>query len=297
MKKENLYLLIGLIIILAAVVAGFFVIKSMSGVDPPFTVIESESMQHSNESEVGIIDTGDMILVKSPDKTDIVSLVEGYATKEKHFGDYGSVIIYNRGNNQNPVIHRAILYLEHNSNNTWNAPSLENYDLNWEINGSKSSDTNNLHGILTLELPGDYRSNNKIEINLDQLQLKNSYQGGYITMGDNNPYTDQQSGICDTLVSVYDPLISDDDNSNTKYKNTIKSVAWKEIPWLGAIKLAANGKLDNVTKNVPNTIPNLIMFVFTIILILYSLGFVYDLSKSKRKETPTPSFPLQQEKE
>lgn len=253
----------------------------MSGVDPPFTVIESQSMQHSDSSEIGIIDTGDMILVKSPEKTKITTLVEGFVTNEKYFGDYGSVIIYKRDVG-NPVIHRAILYLEYNQNNgTWSAPSLENYTEGWSIDGKQDiSQINCLSGELTIKLPGNYRSVNAIHINLNTLKP----QSGYITMGDNNQNIDQNSSnISDkTLVS----------------ENMIKSVAWKEIPWVGSIKLIANGKIDNVFSNVPNTIPDLLSFAVTIILILYSLGFVFDFHKTKRaNKTPTPSFPLEHEKE
>ena len=283
MKKEDLYLVIGLIVILGAVVIGFSVVKSMSGVDPPFTVIESQSMQHSENSEIGIIDTGDMILVKSPDKTNIVTLVEGYATGEQHFGDYGSVIVYKRDIG-NPVIHRAIIYLEYNSaSDSWSAPSLENYNLRWSVIGVSDPDVNDLHGTLIIDLPGDYRSVNSVNsvhINLDVL----NHKSGYVTMGDNNQDIDQNSSNIsfNTLVS----------------KDKIKSVAWKEVPWLGAIKLIANGKIDNVTENVPNTIPNLITFIVTIILILFSIGYVYDINKSKKeRDTPTPPFPLEQEKE
>lgn len=285
MKKEDIHIIIGLIVILGCVFLGYSIVKSMSGVNPPFTVIESESMQHSNSSEIGIIDTGDMMLVRDPNKTTIVTLVEGYVSGEMHFGDYGSVIIYKR-TNANPVIHRAILYLEYISDTgSWSAPSLANYPENmWEISGeSEKPDVNNLKGTLILTLPENYRVDNKklvdnkISIHLDNL----SHQSGYITMGDNNPDTDQNSRDIspDTLVA----------------KERIKSVAWKEIPWLGAIKLFSNGKINNVLEHAHNTVTNLISFLFTIILILFSIGFSFDMYKlRKEKNTPTPLFPLEQ---
>ncbi len=284
MKKEDIHVIIGLIIVLGCVLLGYSMVKSMSGVNPPFTVIESESMQHSNNSEVGIIDTGDMMLVKDPNKTTIVTLVEGYVSGEMHFGDYGSVIVYKR-QNANPVIHRAILYLEYNSNtHSWSAPALANYPENmWEISGeNKNPDVNNLNGTLILKLPGNYRSindDNSIAIHLDNL---NTNYNGYITMGDNNQDIDQNSRDIS-----YNILVS---------KDRIKSVAWKEIPWLGAIKLFTNGKINNVLEHAHNAIANLISFLFTIILILFSIGFVYDMYKLKKEnKTPTPPFPLEEE--
>lgn len=277
MKRENIVLIAGIVIFLLIVIIGFSAVKSASGVDPPFTVVESQSMQHSNESEIGIIDTADMMLVKDPDKTHITTFVEGYASGEKHFGDYGSVIIYKRDTG-NPVIHRAILYLEYN-NNKWSGPSLDNFGNNWYC--PNSTDTNSLSGILILRLPGEYRDVDSISINLDTL----SKQSGFITMGDNNNDIDQNS-----LNISYNQLVG--------YER-IKSVAWKEIPWIGALKLISNGNKARVDANVPNTIPNLAAFFITIILIIMAIGFVFDeiVYLKKRQNTPTPPFPLELEKE
>ena len=75
-----------------------------SGFGTPFSVVMSESMQHDDtRSQIGCIDTGDVVIVQSPEKADIVSYVEGTITGYSTFGDYGSVIIYERGNGHNPV--------------------------------------------------------------------------------------------------------------------------------------------------------------------------------------------------
>lgn len=277
MKRENIILLVGVIIIISIIAGGFIAIKSASGVDPPFTVVESQSMQHSKESEIGIIDTGDMVLVKDPDKTTITTYIEGYADNKKDFGDYGSVIIYKRPAG-NPVIHRAILYLEYNGNNTWSAPSLSGYPY-WNcIDETSITDVNSLSGTLTIELQSDYRDVSNIKINLDNLNK----QSGFITMGDNNSDIDQNSmNISLNQLITYDK---------------IKSVAWKEIPWLGALKLITNGNISRLDANVPNTIPNLASFLITIVLILISIGFLFDEIMLMRKKTPTPSFPLENQK-
>lgn len=81
MNKEIRNIVIALVAIVAVIGGGWVVISSSSGVSPPFTVVESYSMQHCQEddkhSELGIIDTGDMILVKNKNKTTITSYVEG----------------------------------------------------------------------------------------------------------------------------------------------------------------------------------------------------------------------------
>ena len=219
MKKENLTTVIALLIVLILLVSGIVLVKNASGVSPPFTVIESNSMQHSDDkSQIGVIDTGDMIMVKSLGKSNVVTYVEGHQSGHQEFGDYGSVIIYKRAVG-NPVIHRAILWIEYDSG-TWKAPSLENFkDSNgnplWEC---ASGDFNNLSGVLLLTLNNGYR-NITVPVNIDDLQT----HSGYVTMGDNNATVDQSA-------------------SNISFNNLvnperIKSVAWKEIPWLGSLKL------------------------------------------------------------
>lgn len=260
MKRENTMMLVGIIIVAVIMICGSFAVKSASGVNPPFTVIESQSMQHSNQSQIGIIDTADMILVKSPEKTDIVSYVEGFADNYSTFGDYGSVIIYKRETG-NPVIHRAIIYLEYNeSTNYWEAPSLADYGSqgigSW-ICDNGLNDYNRLSGSLKIFFKNDYRSVESIVINLTHLTNK----AGYITMGDNNSDIDQNSSI------FSNKLIE---------KSNIKSVAWMEIPWIGALKLISKGETAKVENLVPNTIPNLIYFTITVVLIIISIGFVID---------------------
>ena len=165
-----------------------YYINDNSGVNPPFTVVESQSMQHiDDKSELGIIDTGDMIYVQSPDKCDIVSYVDGYKTGYKTFGDYGSVIVYKRDSG-NPVIHRAIVYVEKNGS-SWNIESLQGFDESlWNINGTEH-EYMNVSGTLNIVFESDYRSYT-CSINLNSL-----LQSGYLTLGDNNTMFDQNSGI------------------------------------------------------------------------------------------------------
>lgn len=251
-------------VITVLVVLGFYcALYSASGMDSPYTTVTSQSMQHDNESAIGIIDTGDMVIVKSVEKTTITSYVSGSQTGYSKFGEYGDVIIYDRGVDQNPVIHRAILWLDYNGDGTWSAPSLAKFK-DWhciDSYGYTVTDYTKLNGKLTLENIGYGNKNPYID-----LDMLTEYQphGGYLTMGDNaqtNNNFDQQSGI------AINGLIS---------KDQIKSVAWIEIPWLGCIKLINEGKSTIVDANAPNSIPCLAVTIAGIIMLIISFNTMMD---------------------
>lgn len=259
MRTEDRNTIIVIVIAVVIIIGGWAVISVSSGVKPPFTVVESHSMQHcsntDHESEIGIIDTGDLILVKNPDKTDITSYVEGYQNGYEQFGDYGDVIVYKRPSG-NPVIHRAFIWLNYNGDGTWTADSLKGYDSDlWDNSG----DYQHLTGVLRFYQVGKVIEGGKtLTIDLDALAAIGSTQG-YLTVGDSvgNLAFDQQSGIYPFLV---------DDN--------IKSIAWKEIPWLGAIKLVVKGNDTELKNWAPNTIPMLIMEFLTIIMVIIGLNYL-----------------------
>lgn len=242
--------IIGIVVILFLGIVYF--VKENSGVNPPFTVVESQSMQHNdNQSEIGIIDTGDMIYVQSPDNCDIITYVEGYKTGYKSFGDYGSVIVYKRDTG-NPVIHRAIVYLE-KVGLKWNIESLNGYSGIWDIDGT--NEYMNVSGTLSMTFDNDYKPRT-CTINLDSLT-----QSGYLTLGDNNNDFDQDTGV------MHGKPIS---------RDMIKSVAQVEIPWLGCLKLMMNGKEDRIDAHASNSIEYLEISFITIILIVISISYIFD---------------------
>ena len=245
--------IIGIIVILFLGIVYF--VKENSGVNPPFTVVESQSMQHNDsQSEIGIIDTGDMIYVQSPDNCDIITYVEGYKTGYKSFGDYGSVIVYKRDTG-NPVIHRAIVYVEKNGS-SWDIESLKDYDTSlWIINGDTEHHYIGVSGTLYMTFKSDYRDYT-ISVNLDSLT-----QSGYLTLGDNNSDFDQNTGV------MHGRPIS---------RDMIKSVAQVEIPWLGCLKLMMNGKEDRIDAHASNSIEYLEISFVTIILIVISISYIFD---------------------
>lgn len=252
-------------------IGGYAGLAAYTGFASPFSVVMSQSMQHDmTHSEIGIIDTGDVVIVKDPSKADICSYIEGTQNGYESFGDYGSVIIYNRGNGQNPVIHRAILWLDYDAGtDTWSAPSLKNYSGEWSVIDPDTEigtkDWSSMKGVLRFT---DITNSDKtVEIDLESLQKIS----GYLTMGDNpvtNKYFDQSVGIIDHLIAVDD----------------IRSVAVMEIPWIGCIKLAIKGS-DNL-KYVTNSIPSLMMSfiaIISILLVFDAASLYQNQKKMKRK--------------
>jgi len=252
-------------IIALFLIGGYAYIHVTSGLDSPLSVVMSSSMQHdNNESRIGIIDTGDVMVIQSPDKAHLESYVEGTVSGYKSFGDYGSVIIYERGDDVNPVIHRAIIWLNYNGNGTWSAPSLQNYQGDWYCSNS----TNYLKLSGTLYFDDITRSGKDVNINLDSLEK----ESGYLTMGDNpetNNYFDQDKGIVSHPIRLKD----------------IRSVAMMEIPWLGVIKVYMTENKEQYLKCVPNSIYCLIMMFVLIFSIIYCCDIVY-----KKDELVAKSF-------
>ncbi len=249
-ETRNFITVIGVFAIV--IMGGYCALVAYTGFSLPFSSVVSESMQHDNyQSQIGAIDTGDIVIVQDKSKADIQSYVLGSQTGHSSFGKYGSVIIYNRGSTQNPVIHRAIVWLEYDdSTEKWSSTELKNYDSNkWSCISDESWDWSDLKGILCLTV-----DEKEVSISLDSLQIK---QSGYLTMGDNpdtNRALDQASGIINHPVSM----------------DEIRSVAIWEIPWLGMFKLTMNG--NEHVSHVPNSLPSLVMEI----ILIFSLLIVID---------------------
>ncbi len=242
------------------IVVGYAALIAYTGMGTPFSVVMSQSMQHDPEkSQIGCIDTGDIVVVKDKNRCDIQSYVEATETGYSTFGDYGSVIIYERNANSNPVIHRAIVWIEWDSSSgKWSSPELANYKGEWYSENGK--DHTDLSGKLTFV--GITQSKKTVSINLSSIG-KNS---GYLTMGDNpktNIHFDQASGI------IGHPISKDD----------IVSVPAFELPWLGTIKLLMKGNSN--LEYVPNSLPSLAMLVIIILSSIFAADIGIQLWKSR----------------
>jgi signal peptidase len=262
--KGNRILIVIVAVIFVGIIGGYAYISIESGLDSPLSVIMSRSMQQDNEqSQIGVIDTGDVMVIEKYSKAvgegRVYSYVEGTINGYRSFNDYGSVIIYERNDEMNPVIHRAIVWLNYNGDGTWSVPSFEEYRGQWTCvkNGSYIKNYNKLSGILTfIDVT---QSKKTVSIDLDKL----GKQSGYLTMGDNpvsNSYFDQLS-----LQYVTAPIGSDQ----------IKSVAIMEIPWMGVIKVyMTEGKKDQL-QYVPNSINCLIMLFVMVFALIYCCDIFY----------------------
>ena len=284
MKKDDIgmiRIILVTIVILIVCISGLF---AYSGMSKPLTVVESASMQHSNDtSYLGIIDTGDMAVMMSPDKASVTTYVEGHQNGYSKFGSYGDVIIYYR-DGKNPVIHRAILWVDYDATtDTWSAPALKDYPE--ELWDNKGRTWDDLQGVLTLkELPYIDRVMD-ISIDLNALAHGSDNEtphSGYLTKGDKNPYFDQGTSI------HYEPIKKDE----------LKAIACFELPWLGCIKLLVNDK--NVSLIPKNSVPCLAVFVIDVFTFIILLSVILEyrdrlrrMDRSETDDAPTPAFPVE----
>ncbi len=130
-----------------------------TGSMPPLVVVESSSMVHDSDGEVGSIDAGDLVLVHKSSFENIVTFAEATDPSNPYYGHEahgmeGDVVIYKKnGETSTPIIHRAVLrvvpneaYLPHSTEDP--CPSGGNFDPEWSIDGSQGA------CVLTWDVPG-----------------------------------------------------------------------------------------------------------------------------------------------
>lgn len=260
----------GIIFAVLAVVIIIGALFVYSGIWPPLVVVESGSMEHSDTtSYIGIIDTGDMVLVQKATSYDqLDTYVGSFSSGHKSFGDYGDVIIYQRyGSSQyTPVIHRAIIYLEYNATSSrFDAPSLADFPSDrWGHDGVSDGVWWSMTGSLEIYHVG-YRDQT-IRIPLDDL-VKYKH-GGLITKGDHNDLIDQNSvaPIC------REPVL----------QGWLVGVAKGELPWFGLLKLWVSGQFTPYGPGVhANSWTDMFICIFFIIAIPVGLDVATVLMKRK----------------
>ncbi len=234
-NTEEMFIEIGKDILIALVLVMIILgsLYAFSGRWPPMVVIETGSMMHSEESQIGTIDPGDIVIVQETEREDITTYVEGRNEDYSKYGQYGDVIVFDRDGDgeETPIIHRALLYLKENeTNDSFDVPSLAHleYGTDWSIDAGEDeqlSDGRNLTGTLKIY---DYGFEDK-ELSID---LDNLGTSGFITKGDANPNIDQKPG-------GYQPIEED----------WIIGKSRGELPWFGIIKLAIMGRTEEVPSN------------------------------------------------
>ena len=205
-----------------------------TGMFPPMVVVESTSMMHDDDGSFGAIDPGDLVMVMSQERVEIVTFVEATQEDNVNFGHEshgmpGDVIIYSKnGGPDTPVIHRALLKAVANNSGGWDVPgtTLRNVDsVTWTLDYECS-----YHG-------GTYN------LKVDQWV---PVHDGFLTAGDNNGcMIDQPSannqGTGSGLFESGNPVLA-------AKEEWIVGVASAEIPWIGAIKLLSSGTHGSVTQ-------------------------------------------------
>jgi signal peptidase len=242
-------------------------------------VIESDSMMHGDDSNVGTIDTGDLVLVKSIDdnRKEITTYVEGEKSGYKTYDSYGDVIIFKKnGVDDTPVIHRAVAYIVYNASGNNNDPQLSEFG-SWDIPSMGRYNT------MSFWIP-DYKPNRiNLTVNLKTI-LKNFQStgiephGGFIIKGDNNIQVDQLSDLKDGFIIKGDNNIQVDQLSDLKDSegNPVEPVktewivgkAQGELPWFGLIKLYISGETDEPNKKAPPTSVRMLVFSIALIIII-----------------------------
>ena len=233
---------------------------------PPLVVVESSSMVHDADGEVGSIDAGDLVLVHKSSFENIVTFAEATDPSNPYFGHEahgmeGDVVIYKKnGETSTPIIHRAILRVVPNEaypaeSGPGSCSDGGSYDSTLSINGSQGA------CVLTWDVPGtDVVNQSSITIAFDGIDAgyydckRFVHEGvephlrvhewvpkhsGLLTLGDANKCSVDQghqavngsSGLSTLDGSVLGPV----------QESWLVGRAGGEIPWLGAVKLMVSG--------------------------------------------------------
>jgi len=299
-------------ILMALAVVGIVMLSMWiysGGIWPPMVVIESESMMHGKDSQVGVIDTGDLTLVKKiGSKNDIITYVEGRPSytvsyeeagqstlKEETFkgahpgvmtyGDYGEVIIYrkNGDKSETPVIHRAMAWFEPNTTAECRA------NATMGVGGDFPDIKNSAHpkglkcvDYLEIKNVGYEKDTLVIHVNVlvqNGVTLSGKPLHGFLTHGDHNG-AGSGSFKCD----------QETHKLNGKYfsPNDVKWVVGKavgELPWFGALKLVASKTVlsERIPPSSWNGLIGTIVLIIVVPFILDVIAAQYAKRKAKKK--------------
>ncbi len=250
-----------------------------TGSMPPLVVVESSSMVHEIDGEVGSIDAGDLILVHDQPASTIVTFAE--ATDPTHpsygyeqHGLAGDVIIYEKnGEEGTPIIHRAILRavaattsLPDRSSET-PCPEETVYDSErlaedgergscihtWTVPGTNATDVERITVIFDGLANGHYDclrpAHGNAEAHLVVWDWVPAHEG-MLTLGDNNKCSvDQGASATNGSNGVH----GQSGVVGAVRDGWIIGVAGGEIPWLGAVKLMVGGPGSYGTQDVPTS--------------------------------------------
>lgn len=244
-----------------------------TGSMPPLVVVESNSMQHDSDGEIGTIDAGDLILVHSPDDNRIITFAEATDPKSDYYGYEslgmeGDVIIYERNgeSDSTPIIHRALFEISIGES----APA-ENQDdceggvfwnglciTSWSVPGSDQVNVKEINLVFDGVNTGKYACGGVAAQHGSEWFSVENYSPmnpGYITLGDNNDCNDDQGvfEFAQGLSSIHSGMI------RPVQEDWVIGISGAEIPWLGTVKLMVSGGDSPGVSQVPG-----LSFVFLI---------------------------------
>ncbi len=257
---------------------------------PPMVVVESRSMMHAEDSDIGVIDTGDLVLVKKVNsRSEITTYTEGKDDDYETYGTYGDVIIYKKnGGGDTPVIHRAVVWIEFNdttfnhnattgywSGGAYDIPELDAYgETSTYSIPDYGHDGTNL--IIDFKIILDNFANTTIRTTGVRLGFRSKPHSGFLTKGDSedNTMVDQNSLRIGSTPVFVEPL-------KVKW---IVGKAEGELPWFGLIKLQLSGQITEDNEAPPSSINGLIISLILIIAIPLSLDLLVSRFEKKKAE-------------
>ena len=206
---------------------------------PPMYVVESDSMQHGSADVLGLINTGDLVLAQKLPFSQVTPYEVGAQTGYSTYGEYGDVILYhpNGLTSVAPIIHRAILLVEVNTDGSYSLPSLAGLPCGSSPNAVYSLSSTPTHcgtdhvtGTLSLFHVG-WRSAT-VQVDLGSM----GSASGFLTMGDNN-FSPANTSVGDPDQPALSSLVE---------PGWIIGVARGMLPWFGSLKLLVGGNAGEV---------------------------------------------------
>jgi signal peptidase len=267
---------------------------------PPVVVVESDSMQHSDtESFLGVIDTGDLVLVKRIEsRSDVVSYMEGVRTGHWTYDEPGDVLIYKKNgfpqSQVTPVIHRALIWLRYNEsgyhersgiiyNGSFDLPELKHHregaDENdaWQDLSGRNRWYNLSGTILLRDIGWD-----KQDVMIHLHKILENYDthpdviphSGFITLGDHN------RGRIDQEM-----LDAPDGKTRPVKPEWVVGVARGELPWFGLIKLYFQD--NTITQRAPSNSFTMLwvslILIFAVPISIDIILILYERRKEKKE--------------
>ena len=270
--------------LLAVAMIAFLVLGlwAHTGTMPPLVVVESSSMIHEENGEVGSIDAGDLILVMDTPYDNIITFAEASDRSNKYHGYEthgmeGDVIIYHKnGDEGTPIIHRAILRVEPSQTTSPNRLAANNSDycpnggtwdsavededgeigtcvLTWSVPGTNVTNSETITIRFDGYNAGYYDCKRMAHANVEPYLVVWNWQpkhSGIVTLGDNNQCSVDQGGL---VVNGSSGIHSASGVAGPVREDWLVGVAGGEIPWLGTVKLMLSGADSPGTQYVPGS--------------------------------------------